>query len=317
MNSPESRTPELKVGFFVLVGLLIGGALIIQFGRLGQGLRPRYQLTVEFPNASGLLPNSKVLLAGAQVGNVTSSPRVLPGARGVNIDVKIYANVQIPRNAVFVVGSSGLLGDRFVDVIPAAEDAREVFQPGDAVKGQRQAGMEDLQREGGLLLTDMRKAIANMDQTITGVREDLLKKSTFEKLEASLQNLEGATKGLRESSDKIGGLVTDARSAVGDARTALQGGRDTLETAKKAAEDLRGAIADTRKVLASTRRAVDQATTGRGPIAALLTDKALSDNLSALISNLRTRGILFYKDRPVEKPPAPPEGEGARPAPRR
>lgn len=297
MNSSESRTLELRVGLFVLAGLIIAAVLVINFGRYGEGLRPRYALTVEFPNASGLLRNSKVLFAGAQVGSVTSAPRLLPNARGVSMEVKIFENVKIPKNAAFVVGSSGLLGDRFVDVIPKTEDPGEYFVGGDTVIGTRQAGMDDLTREGGLLITDLRGAVGNLNGTISSVRNDLLKPATFDRLDATLANLQGATKSFRDSSEKIGGLVTEARGAVADARTAVAGTKETLDTANKAANDLRAAIADTRKVLASTRRAVESATTGKGPVATLLNDRTVADNLANLVSNLRRSGVLFYKDR--------------------
>lgn len=290
---------ELQVGFFVLVGLLIAGVLVVNFGRYGQGLRPRYPLTVEFPNASGLLKNSKVLLAGARIGSVTGPPRLLPGNRGVSLEVRIFENVRIPKNAAFVIGSSGLMGDRFVDIIPKATPSDECYAAGDTVVGTRQAGMDDLTREGGLLLTDLRGAVNNLNGTISAIRNDLLKPATLDRIDATLANLQDATKKFKDSSDQLGGLMGDARGAVADARTAIGGTKETLETANKAAGDLRTAIADTRRVLASARRAVDQATNGRGPVATLLNDRTVSDNLSSLISNLRRSGVLFYKDRPV------------------
>ena len=40
-----------------------------------------------------------------------------------------------------------------------------------------------------------------------------------------------------------------------------------------------------------------KAQTGNGPIATLLNDRQMSDNLKALVANLREHGILFYKDK--------------------
>ncbi|MBV9659150.1 MAG: MCE family protein [Verrucomicrobia bacterium] len=309
--SPESsRTLELRVGLFVLVGLAIAGALIVNFGRLGAGLRPRYALRVEFPNASGLLKNSKVLLAGAQVGSVTSLPTVLPGGRGVSLEIKIFENIKIPKTSTFVVGSSGLLGDRFVDVVPKpgapVDPDAPVYQPGDTVKGERLAGMEELTQQGGLLLADLRGAVANVNTLLTHVNEDVFKPATLDRLDKTMVNLEAATRSFKASSDQLGGLMTDARGTVADARTAIGGAQATLDSAKKAADDLRGAIADTRKALAGVQRAADQATRGNGPVARLLNDKQTADDLSALISNLRRSGVLFYKNRPPEPAPAPP-----------
>lgn len=299
--SPEaSRTLELRVGLFVLVGLFIAGALIVNFGRLGQGLRPRYTLTVEFPNASGLLKNSKVLLAGAQVGTVSTGPRVLSGGRGISVEVQIFEHIKIPKSATVVVSSSGLLGDRFVDVIPKPGEEGSggpVYQPGETVPGGRLAGMDDLTREGGVLITDLRGAVANVNTLLQNLNEGVLKPATLDRLDKTMMNLEGATKSFKESSEKLGALMTDARGAVGDAREAIEGAKDTLDSAKKAADNLGGAIADTRKALGSVQRAADQATRGDGPVARLLNDKQTADDLSALISNLRRSGVLFYRDR--------------------
>ena len=317
--SPEaSRTLELRVGLFVLVGLLIGSALIINFGRLGEGLRPRYTVTVEFPNASGLLKSSKVLLAGAQVGTVSTGPRVLSGGRGVSVELKILDFIKIPKTASVVVGSSGLLGDRFVDVIPKAgeESGGPVYAPGDLIKGERLSGVDDLTREGGVLITDLRSAVANVNTVLQHLNEDVFKPATLDRLDKTMVNLADATKGFKESSEKLGVLMTDARGAVGDARTAINGAKETMDSAKKAADDLGGAIADTRKALTSVRRAADQATQGSGPVARLLNDKQTADDLSALISNLRRSGVLFYRDRAGQTQAAPAPAGAPSPEPR-
>ena len=66
MNNDEKNL-EIKVGIFVFIGLIAIAIMAVQFGRLGQGLAKYYPLKVEFPNASGLLKNSDVQLAGAIV----------------------------------------------------------------------------------------------------------------------------------------------------------------------------------------------------------------------------------------------------------
>ncbi len=51
-------------------------ALVVQFGRVGEGFKTYYGLTVRFPDASGLLKGSDVLLAGAKIGRVSGGPRL-------------------------------------------------------------------------------------------------------------------------------------------------------------------------------------------------------------------------------------------------
>src|SRR5207249_7763981 len=112
MNRHE-RGLEFKVGAFVFVGLAMLGALVVQFGRLGEGFKTYYGITVRFKDASGLLKGSDVLFSGAKVGKVAGPPHLVREGEGVAVSLKIYDYVKIPVGSKFTVGSSGLLGDRF------------------------------------------------------------------------------------------------------------------------------------------------------------------------------------------------------------
>ncbi len=89
----------------------------------------------------------------------------------------------------------------------------------------------------------------------------------------------------------------------------MDGAKDTLASAKAAADDVRGAIGDTRKVLGTVRTAADQAVHGPGLMGTLISNKELSDNMAALVSNLRRSGVLFYKDRAAAAPESAPTPE--------
>jgi len=78
MNRHE-RGLEFKVGVFVFVGCAALAGLVVKFGRLGEGVKTYYQLTVRFADASGLLKGSDVLLAGAKIGRVAQVPFVRGG----------------------------------------------------------------------------------------------------------------------------------------------------------------------------------------------------------------------------------------------
>ena len=130
-SSSESSTLEFRVGLFVLVGLAIIGYMVVVLGRFSNGVKPSYALTVELPNASGLLKNSKVLMAGApgRQRRGRAGPARPCARRGGQL--RIVEPTRIARNARVVVGSSGLMGDRFVDVLPAARDEGGYYQPGE------------------------------------------------------------------------------------------------------------------------------------------------------------------------------------------
>src|SRR5207245_5730436 len=270
---------EFKVGAFVFVGLAMLGALVVQFGRLGEGLRTYYPLTVRFNDASGLLKGSDVLLAGAKIGKVSGGPRMVREGQGVDVPLKIYDYIKVPEGSKFTVGSSGLLGDRFVSVVMPPGQPKAFLAPNTYISGARETGIDDLTREGGALVIDLRGTVQKLNQ-------DTLSAQNMENLKSSMEHLNQATSALAESSKKLDGVIDQTDS--------------TMASAKQAVDNLQNAIADTRKVLRS-------ATQGKGLVATLLNDQALANDLHALVTNLRTHGVLFYRDSAAGRQEKPAE----------
>jgi virulence factor Mce-like protein len=244
------------------------GALVVQFGRLGEGFKTYYGITVRFSDASGLLKGSDVLLAGAKIGKVSGGPRMVREGQGVDVPLKIYDYIKIPEGSKFTVGSSGLLGDRFVNVVMPPGQPKAFLAPNTHISGARETGIDDITREGGALLGDLRGTVQKLNQ-------ETLSTENMQNLKASMEHLNQATTALAESSKKLDGVIDQADS--------------TMTSAKEAADNLQSAIDDTRKVLRT-------ATQGKGLVATLLNNQELANDLHALISNLRAHGVLFYRD---------------------
>lgn len=257
MQNRNSRI-ETRVGLFVLVGLALVAATVVYFGRLGQGLQKFYPLEVDFPNASGLLKGADVLLGGARIGYVSEPPRVLPAMQGVAVHLKIYEDIALPVQSKFIIGSSGLLGNRFVDVLvdPAADLAKHIA-PGTVVKGQRETGFEDLVRNSSEMLADIRKGVATFNKTLDRLDQTALSENS----------------------------LTDLRETIANIK---QGSEKFIEIGQ-ASEDLQVAAADARKLISTAR-------IGPGPLPMLLNDKQTAADLRAILFNIRRHGVLWYKD---------------------
>jgi phospholipid/cholesterol/gamma-HCH transport system substrate-binding protein len=264
----HARGLEFKVGAFVFIGCAALAALVVTFGRLGEGVKTYYPLTVRFADASGLLKGSDVLLGGARIGRVSGGPRLVPNGPGVAVPLRIYDYVKIPLGSKFTVGTSGLLGDRFVAVTPPAGQPTAYVQKNAFIDGTRETGIDDITREGGALLGDLRGTVQKLNQ-------ETLSSENMQNLKASMEHLNQATNALAESSKKLDGVIEQADS--------------TMASAKEAADNLQNAINETRKVLRT-------ATQGKGLVATLLNNQELANDLHALISNLRAHGVLFYRD---------------------
>lgn len=286
---------ELKVGAFVLVGLGVLAVLLVQFGRLGEGFQSYYQLLIKFPDASGLLKGSDVLLAGAKIGHVSGGPRLAPSGQGVEVPVRIFGFVKIPAGSRFTVGSSGLLGDRFV-AVTAPQRITEDFVPKNSViEGTRDTGIDDLTKEGGALVEDLRTAVQNANAAIEKLNNEALSQPNLDNIKSAVANLNTATTALAASTQKVDGVLDKAS--------------ETMDSAKKAADELPATIADARKTIQAATETIQKASTGKGALATLLTNQEFANDLKALVSNLRAHGILFYRDSAAKeeaRQPNPP-----------
>ena len=273
---------ELKVGAFVLVGLGVLAALLVQFGRLGEGFQSYYQLLIKFPDASGLLKGSDVLLAGAKIGHVSGGPRLAESGQGVEVPVRIFGFVKIPAGSRFTVGSSGLLGDRFVAVNAPQRISQDFIPKNSIIEGTRETGLDDLTKEGGALVEDLRTAVQNANTAISRLNNEALSDANLNNLKTAIENLNTVTVSLAGSTQKIDGVLDKAN--------------ETMESAKKAADDMPAAIADARKTIQAATEVIQKASTGKGALATLLTNQEFANDLKALVNNLRAHGVLFYRD---------------------
>ncbi len=308
--STERKGVEFFVGLFLVIGLGVIAAMVVIFGRFGQGMQDNYPLAVEFPNASGLVKGSDVLLSGARIGVVTKAPALTGNNFAVAVEMSVRESVKIPRKSTFQIRSNGMLGDSYVDVAPPAQyDPTDFWKPGERIVGTRTSGFDELTAKGGQMIDTLnrdvlKKVSAELDEiklATNSLNERLLNETNLKNLEATIANLKETTSSFSSTARELNGVVKKADDAVDSAK-------GTMKTVDGAAGDLRLALGDFRKVADSAKTLLNKAGTGDGTLGTLISDRKTAEDLKTLIANLRRSGVLFYKDRPLaagEATPAP------------
>lgn len=300
--SDKEKGLELKVGLFICIGLLVIAAMIVKFGLGGRGFKSYYDLKVDLPNANGLLKGSEVLLAGARIGFISAKPVLSDQLGTVQVTVRIDNGIKIPKKSLFSVGSSGLLGDKFVDVqTPEGFDPKkfdpadpeQICTPGGApIKGVASGGLDAITQKGDVVMDELKNEIEKLKVVTDKINDGLLNDVNVRNLQETFANLKTTTANFIEVSQNANKVVTGAQTAV--------------DNTNKTMATINGAGDDLRKVLNSAKGVLQKASQGDGLVAALLTNRELSENLKALVINLRAHGVLFYKDsvKPDEQPSA-------------
>jgi ABC-type transporter Mla subunit MlaD len=315
--SNSSQGTEWKVGLFIVLGLAVTTMLAITFGKVGSGLKKFYRLTVEFQNASGLLKGNDVYLAGDRVGYAEEAPSLIEGKFAVSVPLRVRDGVKIPKSAKFLIGSSGLMGDAYVGIdVPADANFNDVFKDGDYIVGTRIKGLGDLTSDAGTVLEELRKRLVDLREPIQQVNDEVLSDANVKNLEQSFANLRDLTGRLKDTAGNLDEVVTkaktaadtlneamvSAKNAMGKADSVVKKFDDAATLLKPALTDFSSAARSATKAVDSARSLLAKANSGQGALGLLLSDRETSENLKALIRNLKQRGVLFYRDKAEPEP---------------
>lgn len=331
MEERDKKT-ELLVGLFLTVGILLMGLLILQFGSVRELFKDTYTITVPFADGTGIKEGTPVMFGGLRIGKVPRRPQHDATYTGVIITLEIYDTERIPSDAKFGIGTAGLLGDSYIEIRAVNPATRTYIQP-DAVLtkesvasasglGGLQDTAKDLSKKVDVAVEDIRAAIADLRVSLKKINEGALSdenisdlKDTFNHLNKVVTRLDEKTFDEQTSKDVKEAVasfkaaaksVENAAAKLDPAMTKVSSAADKADTvmasADKAMKSLDDGAAALGKVATDLRR-------GEGLLPALIYDRNLKNEFSMLITNLRQRGVLWYRDKAGEvreEPPKPP-----------
>ncbi len=122
---------EVIVGLFMLLGLACFGYLAIKLGDVQLLDKKTYTVTAAFNSVSGLKEGAVVELAGVRVGKVAHI-QVDPQEYQAIVSMDIQKEVQFQEDSIASVRTSGIIGDKFVDISPGG--AEEFIRPGGMIE---------------------------------------------------------------------------------------------------------------------------------------------------------------------------------------
>ncbi|MEO0512340.1 MAG: MlaD family protein [Planctomycetota bacterium] len=277
---------DFATGVTAILGLLLIGWLLLQFGELANVGRKWQQFGIVSDSASGLSSVARVTLNGVTVGNVTELVNEPDGR--VRVKVRVQDGVYLPEDfeahvdAAFVgeatldlrsasgesvaaVPGEGEVYER--DLITLAESLREEFAgPAGNLEEVTDAAVslaatyEELGKEAVALTARVRESLERFDETATAAREGLT--TVTEEARQTAQTLR------EETSRGVDALTSVSTSTA-----------ETLAVA-------RGTMREADDVLAAVRDLARAATDGPGTLARLLKDPALHNNLVTLTEEL-------------------------------
>jgi phospholipid/cholesterol/gamma-HCH transport system substrate-binding protein len=284
---------QLRVGAFVVGGLLIFTGLVYFLGRQSGLFERQYRLLAPFAQVGGLIEGATVRLAGVPVGRVTAIRLPETGASKVQVELTLVRRIQerVRGDSVARIETLGLLGDKIIEVSLGTAGAA-VLADGAEIKTEEPFDTSRLTRQGNDLLRNLVDVTGELKTTLaqitgSGMGTDLAE--TAKSVRSLAQELERGQGLLHQLvyDRQLSRRATEAFEAIQKAGEMVR----KLDTALGSASvdglagEARGALAETREAAQRINRVLRQVEEGKGVVHALIYDEScVLNELDALVS---------------------------------
>ena len=131
---------EAVIGAVVLV--VAGIFVVFTYSAAGISTTTGYPLVARFERIDGVGVGTDVRVSGIKVGTVTAMT-LDPKTYLAEVRMTIDPTVKLPLDTVAAVSSTGLLGDKFLGLVPGGDE--KTIEPGGVIKyTQASVSIEDL-----------------------------------------------------------------------------------------------------------------------------------------------------------------------------
>ncbi len=296
----QKRSVEIRVGLFIAICLVLMGWLIWKFGKYEPLTKNTYELTVVFSNIGGIVKDASVLYGGIVVGKVREIHLDQEGPLKVDVKLAIFQDVKIRKDSKFVINQSGLLGDRYVDVIPQGSTA-EFLKPGSVVQGSASVDLSEAIRSVVDVLHQAAGTIQRVDKAMQRIDETVLNRETLEHASASIANIDTVTSNTIALTLSVRNVIEENRSKVDNTLAKFSDAADNFNKTSKSVDELvaanEGDIRATTKNLAESAERLNgilaRLEKGEGTAGKILVDPTLHDEIVRVVQNWRKYGILY------------------------
>lgn len=279
-----------KVGIMTLIAASLLAYMVFVVGDLSL-TEHGYRFAISFYSVNGLSKGSNVSMSGVKIGKVEKIAII-------DDQVFVYAYIQdkkfhIRRKSTFTISTAGLMGEKYVEIMPTRDYTSPYVADGEVVSGTDPMGMDDLFEQGTVLVQKLQELTASAKDIIG---DPDLKENTKEifrnardasaRVDDIIASLQDRADNMAANLDKILQNVDDGIAENRDAlKKMVANFRDFSKKLSQMSGENRENIKEIIANLKNTSGHLDKM------IEELNKNNEMTDNLRATIASLRTVSV--------------------------
>lgn len=302
---------EAKVGFFVVIGILIMAYMSMKVGKFEYAGKKGYELYAYFDSAEGLVKGVPVQIAGVEVGRVKE---ISLEAGKAKVAFQLDPEVQVGEDAEVAIRTKGVLGDKYVEVILGSPQAQPIKPGGRIVRTQSPANIDTLLKQLSSIGTDIKEITQSLSGVLGGREGETSLKTIMdnirslaetlnetiqknnENINRTLENLAIFSKDLKEISgtnkEAVHEIVANFRQVSDQFRDALIAFSEITEKINRGEGTIGKLIHDEETIrsinetLVALKGITEKINRGEGTIGKLVQEDETADNINAALSSI-------------------------------
>jgi phospholipid/cholesterol/gamma-HCH transport system substrate-binding protein len=286
---------NVKLGLFVLGGLLFLVILLYMIGKNRSLFGDTYILKARFENAQGLVAGNNVRFSGIQAGTVKKLQILSDTVIEVTMIIEKKMQKVIRKNAIASIGTDGLVGNKVVNIVTAKQPAA-LAEEDDILASKKAVSTDEMLQTLYKTNNDVAVIAANLKTTVQQINNSsglwaLLNDNTLpQNLKISAANIRLATGKAGTMVDNLNAVVTDIKNGRGSVGILL---KDTLfaKNLNEAIVKIKG-VGDEANLLAGEINKMvvglqSDINSGKGIANTLLKDSLIVVKLNASLDNIQ------------------------------
>lgn len=296
-------SPTAKVGLFALIVLVIAGIFILKIEDLTLGAGKVQRIRVTFPDVSGLDAKAAVRVFGVRVGKVESITLVGDHAEVV---LAVDATLKLGKGATAAVRNLGLLGDKYVELVPGDPSAGPPEDP-ERLAGTSPVSYDEILAKLSSIGTDVKALTSSFSASLSGPEAEAKMKEIVENIRAFTEQ---ANLLIAENRGTVKTTAGNIEAITAQLRQDLP---EVLAAARTLLENLDGVVTENRTTLAETVNNLKESTarlettmksvdsimvkidSGEGTIGKLINSPETHDKLVATMDSVKG-GVDTFQD---------------------
>lgn len=225
---------EIKVGVFVLVGLIILGVLVFVIGDQRNIFARKVEYTTMFGDVQGLAPGAPVRMDGINVGSVTSvshSENLEDPRSHVDIWIVRSEALRLRSDARAHVVNKGLLGDKMLEITTGSSNLPPLGLGGQ-IQGEDPTDFSNLVGQAGSIAERTNSVLGNLEKVSASMADEEVQKD----LRTSVHSMTIILKAVAEGDGYANRLLSDPAEAERLSRAVENFDRTSAEMAATASE---------------------------------------------------------------------------------